>query len=302
MDLYWLVLMDRDHFLHAVSYGVFGVPIDQARVRGFIKPYFRLVAVMVDKRCGAVCGSQAAVAEVTHRWTESQGPYWPDEIAAGRVKYPWMVRARVLTTGEVDLSHLRCLYPKLELLLNAYRDGGYGIYFDDEALPQCIGELIETRLISNPLPAATYDEVVKAAAAMGELLGFNVARKHLVGLHRVDLAFLTGDGRLAAAVQVSMRDRSVIADLNALRDAAENSDAALVYVLTRYDVETLATLRELLEGRYRDLANRVTVVEAAQLIKLYQLLQSLSVRELLSKLFKALVDVNAQGGVVGDQS
>ena len=98
-----------------------------------------------------------------------------------------------------------------------------------------------------------------------------------------------------------MRDRSVIADLNALRDAAENSDAALVYVLTRYDVETLATLRELLEGRYRDLANRVTVIEAAQLIKLYQLLQSLSVRELLSRLFRALVDVHAQGGVVGDQ-
>ena len=101
----WIIPVSEANWKIIKKMNVYGTPEDSAAPR-LIRVGDYLVFYVTVKGSRALGGKFVGVYKVVSDWFREDKPLWPDEVAEGRVKYPWRVRIEPVKLGVADFKEL----------------------------------------------------------------------------------------------------------------------------------------------------------------------------------------------------
>jgi predicted RNA-binding protein len=101
----WVIPVSEANWEVIKKLNVYGAPEDSAAPK-LIKAGDYLVFYVTVKGSRALGGKFVGVYRAVSEWFREDKPLWPDEVAEGRVKYPWRIRIEPVKLGVADFKEL----------------------------------------------------------------------------------------------------------------------------------------------------------------------------------------------------
>jgi len=101
----WLIPITEDNWEVIKRENIYGAPENSA-APNLIKRGDNIIFYVVKKGSKRLGGKIVGIYRTASDWFKEDKPLWPDEIAEGKVKYPWRIRIEPLKVGIVDLGEI----------------------------------------------------------------------------------------------------------------------------------------------------------------------------------------------------
>ena len=101
----WVIPVSEANWEVIKKLNVYGAPEDSAAPK-LNKAGDYLVFYVTVKGSRALGGKFVGVYRAVSEWFREDKPLWPDEVAEGKVKYPWRVRIEPVKLGVADFREL----------------------------------------------------------------------------------------------------------------------------------------------------------------------------------------------------
>jgi len=101
----WVIPVSEANWEVIKKLNVYGAPEDSVAPK-LIKAGDYLVFYVTVKGSRALGGKFVGVYRAVSEWFREDEPLWPDEVAEGKVKYPWRVRIEPVKLGVADFKEL----------------------------------------------------------------------------------------------------------------------------------------------------------------------------------------------------
>jgi predicted RNA-binding protein len=101
----WIISVSEANWEIIKKMNVYGAPEDSAAPK-LIRVGDYLVFYVTVKGSRALGGKFVGVYKAVSDWFKENKPLWPDEVAEGKVKYPWRIRIEPVKLGVADFKEL----------------------------------------------------------------------------------------------------------------------------------------------------------------------------------------------------
>jgi predicted RNA-binding protein len=101
----WVIPVPEANWEVIKKLNVYGAPEDSVAPK-LIKAEDYLVFYVTVKGSKALGGKFVGVYRAVSEWFREDKPLWPDEVAEGKVKYPWRIRIEPVKLGVADFREL----------------------------------------------------------------------------------------------------------------------------------------------------------------------------------------------------
>jgi len=101
----WIIPVPEANWEIIKKMNVYGAPEDSAAPK-LIRVGDYLVFYVTVKGSRALGGKFVGVYRAVSDWFREDKPLWPDEVAEGKVKYPWRIRIEPVKLGVADFREL----------------------------------------------------------------------------------------------------------------------------------------------------------------------------------------------------
>jgi predicted RNA-binding protein len=101
----WIIPVSEANWEVIKKMNVYGAPEDSTAPK-LIKAGDYLVFYVTVKGSRALGGKFVGVYKTVSDWFKENKPLWPDEVAEGKVKYPWRIRIEPVKLGVADFKEL----------------------------------------------------------------------------------------------------------------------------------------------------------------------------------------------------
>jgi len=101
----WVVPVSEANWEVIKKFNIYGAP-EKSAASKLIKIGDRLVFYVTVKGSKTLGGKFVGIYKVVSDWFKENKPLWPDEVAEGKVKYPWRIRIGPVKLGVADFKEL----------------------------------------------------------------------------------------------------------------------------------------------------------------------------------------------------
>ena len=102
---YWIISVSEANWEVIKKFNIYGAPEKSAAPK-LIKIGDYLVFYVAVKGSKTLGGKFVGIYKVVSDWFREDKPLWPDEVAEGKVKYPWRIRIEPVKLGVADFKEL----------------------------------------------------------------------------------------------------------------------------------------------------------------------------------------------------
>jgi len=247
-------------------------------------------------------GSFCTIMEIIEDWILSDQPIWADEKEAGKIKYPYQVKTRIVQEGLADVKKI---LPKLSFIENKRY---WGLYFKGtpanmgKPIPESDYRIIYETMRSNPLPkdisellkprkkrkiltrkvkeevpitpsSPKHNEIRDMIFEIGKFENKISEIEYPINNWRLDVIWKrirAGNPTHVFEVQIS---GNFYEALTKLKHAWDLWNSKPFLVTTE---EYITQAERLLEGSFHEMKNDARIVNWKKIVKLYQLLKEVN--------------------------
>ncbi len=222
--------------------------------------------------CTAPVSGVVGVGSVTGK-TKQDTPFWPDEVAAKKVIYPFRFEFKTLylvpesewKERQIKGRDVGLTYPQISRGLNEIASEGLAKGLRERVLA-AFGIRLEAGDSPSPPPGLDHRGVQQMVFELGNLQRFLSHKEYLMGRERLDVVWRRVEGSVPTYVFEVQVGGDIHHALGKLKHAYDIWNSHTILVLPPEDIPKA---RELLSGTFHEARDRVKLIKLEDLRDLY---------------------------------